>query len=174
MVASCLNNVQEWLQKHTWICYYIRDGQGRLRPIWDANKTSPDPMLDTTEAKWKGYMMARNVSEMEIVMQRSQTTYSSPPSSDRRTRRDSDDDNVSFYSRQRHRQQRHAREYDEPYRQRDRPVEREDVAVRSYPPDIIIEGMVEEDADGEQNGYQIFDDYGRTLRPDMAEKNQKR
>ena len=34
MVGGCLINLREWLAQHTWIHWYIRDGQGDLRPLW--------------------------------------------------------------------------------------------------------------------------------------------
>lgn len=35
MLQGCLDNVSEWLQARTWIRWYIRDGNGDLRPLWD-------------------------------------------------------------------------------------------------------------------------------------------
>jgi hypothetical protein len=34
MIEGTLTNLREWLMKHTWICWYIRDGRGSLRPVW--------------------------------------------------------------------------------------------------------------------------------------------
>ncbi|KAJ3527882.1 hypothetical protein NM208_g10488 [Fusarium decemcellulare] len=34
-LKGCLDDVQSWLMNHTWICWYLRDGHGNLRPLWD-------------------------------------------------------------------------------------------------------------------------------------------
>ena len=52
MVDGCLSNVQEWLMKHTWIHWYIRDGHGNLRPLWHRQKSTEDR---SSERRWKGY-----------------------------------------------------------------------------------------------------------------------
>lgn len=52
MVDGCLPNVQEWLMKHTWIHWYIRDGHGNLRPLWHKRKSLED---ESSEERWKGY-----------------------------------------------------------------------------------------------------------------------
>ena len=52
MVDGCLTNVQEWLTKHTWIHWYIRDGRGNLRPLWHKQKSIEDK---SSEKRWKGY-----------------------------------------------------------------------------------------------------------------------
>ena len=52
MVNGCLPDVHEWLMKHTWIDWYIRDGHGNLRPLWDRKKAKADK---SSEKRWKGY-----------------------------------------------------------------------------------------------------------------------
>ena len=52
MVDGCMSNVREWLTNHTWICWYIRDGHGNVRPLWDATRAEED---QSTETRWKGY-----------------------------------------------------------------------------------------------------------------------
>lgn len=52
MVDGCLSNVQEWLMKHTWIHWYIRDGHGNLRPLWHKQQSVEDK---SSEKRWKGY-----------------------------------------------------------------------------------------------------------------------
>ena len=52
IVEGCLTNVHEWLTKHTWIHWYVRDGRGNLRPLWDGKKSTED---NSTEKRWKGY-----------------------------------------------------------------------------------------------------------------------
>ena len=56
MVDGCLPNVQEWLMKHTWIHWYIRDGHGNLRPLWHREKSKEDK---SSEKRWKGYRARR-------------------------------------------------------------------------------------------------------------------
>ena len=51
-VEGCLMDLNEWLIKHTWIHWYIRDGHGNLRPLWDGDKLSEDVAL---EKRWMGY-----------------------------------------------------------------------------------------------------------------------
>jgi Heterokaryon incompatibility protein (HET) len=52
MIGGCLTHLNEWLLKHTWIHWYIRDGRGRLRPLWDEKSA----LEDTSKAKrWRGY-----------------------------------------------------------------------------------------------------------------------
>lgn len=55
MVEGCLTNLQEWLTKHTWICWYIRDGHGNLRPLWNAEKSSHGIKSVPVEQLWQGY-----------------------------------------------------------------------------------------------------------------------
>ena len=52
MVDGCVPNVREWLMKHTWIHWYIRDGHGNLRPLWDREKSREDK---SSEKRWRGY-----------------------------------------------------------------------------------------------------------------------
>ena len=52
-VEGCEQNLHEWLMNHTWITWYIRDGQGNLRLVWD-------PLLHCKNAgrvlrRWQGY-----------------------------------------------------------------------------------------------------------------------
>lgn len=35
MLQGCLGNVHDWLTHHTWIQWYIRDGNGCLIPMWN-------------------------------------------------------------------------------------------------------------------------------------------
>ena len=52
MVEGCLMDLNEWLIKHTWIHWYIRDGHGNLRPLWDGDKFVKGVTL---EKRWMGY-----------------------------------------------------------------------------------------------------------------------
>ena len=52
MVDGCLPDVQDWLMKHTWIRWYIRDGYGNLRPLWHRRKSKEDK---SSERRWRGY-----------------------------------------------------------------------------------------------------------------------
>lgn len=51
-MEGVITNVHEWLREHTWIAWYIRDGRGNLRPIWDGKKSE---VCESVEARWKGY-----------------------------------------------------------------------------------------------------------------------
>jgi hypothetical protein len=51
-LEGVLTNVHEWLTEHTWIAWYIRDGRGNLRPVWDGEKAKA---CDSVEERWKGY-----------------------------------------------------------------------------------------------------------------------
>ncbi|KAF2865545.1 heterokaryon incompatibility protein-domain-containing protein [Massariosphaeria phaeospora] len=52
MLGDCLDNTNEWLTSHTWIRWYIRDGTGDLRPLWDPPTWRTDHSKDV---KWQGY-----------------------------------------------------------------------------------------------------------------------
>jgi hypothetical protein len=54
-IAGCLPNVNQWLAEHTWIHWYIRDGHGDLRPIWNSSQTSQQQDLTPTDSRWLGY-----------------------------------------------------------------------------------------------------------------------
>ena len=56
MVDGSLANVHEWLMNHTWIHWYIRNGHGNLRPIWDGAKAMEDK---SSEKRWRGYRSRR-------------------------------------------------------------------------------------------------------------------
>jgi hypothetical protein len=51
-LEGCLLNVREWLALRTWIQWYIRDGRGRLRPLWDRKQVEEDMSI---EPRWRGY-----------------------------------------------------------------------------------------------------------------------
>ena len=53
---GCLLSVHEWLINHTWICWYIRDGRGNLRPLWDWREMQQDQSF---EERWQGYIGQR-------------------------------------------------------------------------------------------------------------------
>ena len=55
MVQGCIDNLNEWLLRHTWICWYIRDGHGRLRPLWDSERVTSLYTMEATERRWRGY-----------------------------------------------------------------------------------------------------------------------
>lgn len=53
-IGGCISNVHEWLNKHTWIVWYIRDGQGNLRLVW--NGSSHEPLDLKLLPRWHGYL----------------------------------------------------------------------------------------------------------------------
>jgi hypothetical protein len=52
-MSSTLLNIHEWLMQHTWIIWYIRDGQGNLRLVYDARNREEN--CPGKESRWKGY-----------------------------------------------------------------------------------------------------------------------
>jgi hypothetical protein len=46
MLDGCENNLHEWLMKHTWITWYIRDGNGNLRLVWDGKQPKDSILAD--------------------------------------------------------------------------------------------------------------------------------
>jgi len=52
-VADLEIDLHDWLLKRTWITYYIRDGFGALRLVWDP--TLLDYSNYEAEERWKGY-----------------------------------------------------------------------------------------------------------------------
>ncbi|KAL9112354.1 MAG: hypothetical protein Q9187_007790 [Circinaria calcarea] len=52
MLEGCLDDIHEWLTEHTWISWFIRDGHGNLRPLWDDEKSAENR---ATESRWRGY-----------------------------------------------------------------------------------------------------------------------
>ncbi|KAF2141614.1 uncharacterized protein K452DRAFT_333354 [Aplosporella prunicola CBS 121167] len=56
MIDDCLGDIRHWLECHTWIRWYIRDGRGRLRPVWDSNLALRDRR---SNLKWQGYKSER-------------------------------------------------------------------------------------------------------------------
>ncbi|KAI0428585.1 heterokaryon incompatibility protein [Xylaria sp. FL1042] len=51
-VGGLLDNVSEWIDSHTWIKWWVRDGHGDLRPLWDDKKFKTDR---STDFRWRGY-----------------------------------------------------------------------------------------------------------------------
>ena len=50
---GCEDNLHDWLMHHTWITWYIRDGSGNLRLVWDHNLLKRASAA--TESRWRGY-----------------------------------------------------------------------------------------------------------------------
>ncbi|KAI1276531.1 heterokaryon incompatibility protein [Xylaria sp. FL0933] len=51
-VGGLIDNVSEWIDNHTWIKWWVRDGHGDLRPLWDSKKFKTDRSKDF---RWRGY-----------------------------------------------------------------------------------------------------------------------
>lgn len=61
MVDGCFADVHTWLSNHTWIDWYIRDGHGTLRRLWDRRFADAD---QSTDKKWTGYdTLVRSVDD---------------------------------------------------------------------------------------------------------------
>ena len=60
-IEECLDDVNEWLEDRTWIRWYIRDGNGDLRPLWDQDEWQMDR---SEHEKWQGYGNDRSSGSM--------------------------------------------------------------------------------------------------------------
>ena len=63
-------DLHEWLIKHTWVHWYIRDGHGNLRTLWDREKSIEG---GTSEKRWTGYRGRPEVVEgtvEEVIIER--------------------------------------------------------------------------------------------------------
>ncbi|KAK2009237.1 heterokaryon incompatibility protein [Colletotrichum eremochloae] len=56
LVSGILDNVSDWLDTRTWIEWWVRDGHGDLRPLWDRRMSQED---QSKESKWRGYTQRR-------------------------------------------------------------------------------------------------------------------
>ncbi|KAF9871993.1 hypothetical protein CkaCkLH20_10625 [Colletotrichum karsti] len=56
LVGGVLDNVSQWLDTHTWIQWWVRDGHGDLRPLWDYHESEEDI---SENSNWKGYTQRR-------------------------------------------------------------------------------------------------------------------
>ena len=50
MIDGTMTNVHEWLMDHTWITWYIRDGKGNLKLVWNNSNKAPPEIT-----RWTGY-----------------------------------------------------------------------------------------------------------------------
>ena len=53
MMSGSFTNIHEWLMDHTWIIWYIRDGHGSLRLVWNSSRQSDK--YGRSDHRWKGY-----------------------------------------------------------------------------------------------------------------------
>ncbi|GAP89253.2 putative heterokaryon incompatibility protein [Rosellinia necatrix] len=51
LVGGLLGDVSEWINKHTWIRWRVRDGRGDLRPLWECTAKADR----STDPRWRGY-----------------------------------------------------------------------------------------------------------------------
>ncbi|KAF6834525.1 hypothetical protein CMUS01_06111 [Colletotrichum musicola] len=58
LTGGILDNVSQWLDTHTWIQWWVRDGHGDLRPLWDNVRSREDLSSD---ANWRGYTERRGM-----------------------------------------------------------------------------------------------------------------
>jgi hypothetical protein len=61
-LVGCEDNLHDWLMHHTWITWYIRDGSGNLRLVWDRN--SLKRASEATESRWRGYTCPTNADPL--------------------------------------------------------------------------------------------------------------
>ncbi|KAL0938107.1 uncharacterized protein CTRU02_207838 [Colletotrichum truncatum] len=78
LVGGILDNVSQWLDTHTWIQWWVRDGHGDLRPLWDYYQSVEDLSLDSN---WRGYTERRVDKEMQSGNLRSRDPRN-PPAED--------------------------------------------------------------------------------------------
>ena len=52
-MSGSFANVHEWVMDHTWITWYIRDGHGSLRLVWNSSRQSDRSR--GSDKRWKGY-----------------------------------------------------------------------------------------------------------------------
>jgi hypothetical protein len=68
MLAGVEENLHDWLMHHTWITWYIRDGNGNLHLVWDRHSgTIASTQVETT---WRGYTMPALAREAELTYDR--------------------------------------------------------------------------------------------------------
>lgn len=102
MVEGCLTNLQDWLIKHTWICWYIRDGHGNLRPLRDCKQCSSDN--NQVHVEWGGYgsrvkIQRRQVHEQFLKRENDRRYRRTWDDEYGRERDDSEDDSDQGYPR---------------------------------------------------------------------------
>ncbi|KAN0089200.1 HET domain containing protein [Hyaloscypha variabilis] len=78
-LEGVLTNVHEWLTEHTWIAWYIRDGRGNLRPVWDGEISKA---CDSVEKRWKGYKDIPPESRFIVLQERALVNLGSPNEGD--------------------------------------------------------------------------------------------
>jgi hypothetical protein len=79
MLDGCMLNVREWLKRHTWIQWYVRNEKGHCRPLWEIltretpNRRSLSQLPDEGEEgeRWKGYQAERRRQPVASLMRRS-------------------------------------------------------------------------------------------------------
>ncbi|KAK8052960.1 hypothetical protein PG996_012261 [Apiospora saccharicola] len=72
-IDGCLINIGEWLKRHTWIQWFVRNEKGHLRPLWETMQRSTEPRLPTVygydvqdDIRWQGYD-CRNQTGEEVA-----------------------------------------------------------------------------------------------------------
>lgn len=98
-------DVHSWLTNHTWIRWYIRDGNGYLRPLWKAADIEATEEHLETDARWVGYTQCRVVQPdyRRMSPESSPHRRSPPPRRRRKSSLDSSPDREIYYTRSRRR-----------------------------------------------------------------------
>lgn len=72
-IDGCLINIGEWLKRHTWIQWFVRNEKGHLRPLWETMQRSNEPRLPVVygydvqdDIRWQGYD-CRNQTEEDAA-----------------------------------------------------------------------------------------------------------
>jgi hypothetical protein len=55
VLEGTLIDLHHWLLEHTWIIWYIRDGKGDLRPLWNGYKPTFPERTQKVLQQWRGY-----------------------------------------------------------------------------------------------------------------------
>jgi len=79
-LEGVLTNVHEWLTEHTWIAWYIRDGRGNLRPVWDGEIS--EACYYSVEERWKGYIDVDPEPEFTNMQKQALMALGSPNEND--------------------------------------------------------------------------------------------
>lgn len=63
-ISGSNNNLHQWLTQRTWIVWYIRDGHGQLRQVWDENRGSAETRQ--LDSQWEGYSGTYTKSDTNV------------------------------------------------------------------------------------------------------------
>ncbi|RDW75474.1 hypothetical protein BP6252_06616 [Coleophoma cylindrospora] len=155
-LEGVLINVREWLLEHTWIAWYIRDGRGNLRPVWDGERSTT---CESLEERWKGYKAVPPNREFSDLQTKALENLENP-----------DEDDFIRWSKE---QEQYAKE--SRFMQRDEKGKYlVHVMPEEYRPNMPLEHHRRRDhPDGipdQDETHKIQDEYGREISLQMAQR----